>query len=551
MRNSGLVWAAVLNSRRSWAAAVRGSGLNRVVAAAAAMVLASAACTLLVDRNSAQCSVDSDCAKFGGHPTCQSGVCVPSGLGPADCFYGTPQQPNDFLNQCSTAACLPFDNCTSLGICGGAGDMDAGLVPPPPLEGGAVDGASAGGSEGGGNGDGDGDDAGSAVDADGATLPSCIDPSNGRSSVVVITGSSNFPPFLAKLAPLVLATGFTPIYQVTSSCTGVASILGSSHVITDPPPGPNAKYAAYYQQDGSSVSCLLGPGGAPVDVGESDTFASTCAGYAEPNGVDVATYLGPIQAMLFVVPGASQQQAISAEAAHEVFGSGQAGDGGLPWNNPNLYFVRNASTGTQQMIGRAIDVPPDQFWGVDRGTAANVDAEMRVITNPAIANQAIGIISADYYDEDRPNLLALGFQADEQECAYLPDSTLYTKDKQNVRDGHYPIWGPLHFFAAVANGVPVSAGAAAFVSVVSLPNLPQSFLDACIGSSLVPTCAMQVQRSSELGPLSVYTPPFSCSCYFEAQTNGAPSAGCTTCGGPSDCTDPDRPACNLGYCEAQ
>src|ERR1700678_1954918 len=231
--------------------------------------------------------------------------------------------------------------------------------------------------------------------------------------------------------------------------------------------------------------------------------------------------------MVFVVPGASTQQAISAEAARTVFGMGGDDGGAKPWTNPSLYFVRNQNTGTQQMIRKAIEVPPSAFWGIDRGSATAVDAELRVIADPTIANQAIGIISADYYDADRANLNALAFRAEGQDCAYLPDSTAFKKDKQNVRDGHYPIWGPVHFFTAVSSGVPVSPAAEAFVSVVSVPNLAQSLLHAFIASSLVPACAMQVQRSAELGPLSVYAPPFECGCYFEASVNGAGAAACT------------------------
>jgi hypothetical protein len=337
---------------------------------------------------------------------------------------------------------------------------------------------------------------------------------------------------------------------VTNSCAGVASVLGSTNVITDPLPGASAKYAQYFQKDGSAVSCSLGSEGATVDVGESDIFSSTCSGYGAP-GPGIAEYLGPIQAMTFVVPGVSAQQAISAEAARAVFGMGGDRDAGAPWTNPSLYFVRNQNTGTQQMIGKAINVPPSAFWGIDRGTAATVDSDLRVISDPTLANQSIGIISADYYDADRANLHALAFKAEGQDCAYLPDSTPFKKDKQNVRDGHYPIWGPIHFFAKVANGVPVSTAAASFVSIVSVPNLAQQLLDAFIGASLVPKCAMAVQRSAELGPLSAYSPPFQCGCYFDASLNGAAPAECTKCGTANDCGDPQRPACNLGYCEVQ
>jgi hypothetical protein len=265
----------------------------------------------------------------------------------------------------------------------------------------------------------------------------------------------------------------------------------------------------------------------------------------------VGEYLGPIQAMAIVVPGRSQEVAITAEAARAVFGMG--GGSAAPWTDPTLYFVRNANTGTQQQIGHAIDVPAGAFWGVDRGTASNVDALMKVITDPGTAEQAIGIISVDYYDSDRDNLRALAFEAPGQDCAYLPDSTQYKKDKRNVRDGHYPIWGPLHFFATVSGGVPTSPGAQAFASVVSVPNIPQALLDAFIGASLVPSCAMSVQRGSELGAMSSYSAPFQCACYFEASpdVSGSAPPGCTACNTANDCNDPARPACNLGFCEIQ
>lgn len=507
---------------------------------AAATLVTTGACTVLLDHDATQCQSDSDCAKFGEHPFCQQGVCVSSGLGPTGCFYGPPQQSSDFLNQCSTAQCLPFDNCQRLGLCNGQSNMSSPLVPPPAIEGGTMTPPPP-------------SDAGASADGGPATLPSCMDPTQGRSQVVYLTGSSNFPPLLAKLAPLVLAAGYTPVFQVTSSCRGVSSIFGtnaSDATISDPAPGPGAKYAAYYNADGSSVPCSLGPNGAQVDVGESDIFSTTCADYGPPGG-DVGEFLGPIQAMVFVVPGKSTQSAITAEAARAVFGMG--GTKASPWTDPSLYFVRNANTGTQQMIGHAISVPANAFWGVDRGTAANVDALMKVISDPTLANQAIGIISADFYDSDRDNLKALAFRAPGQDCAYLPDSTEFKKDKRNIRDGHYPIWGPVHFFARVSSGVPVSPGAQAFVSIVSVPNVPQKLLDAFIGSSLIPSCAMSVQRSSELGALSAYSPPFQCGCYFEASpaVNAAAPQGCQKCTTSNDCNDPTRPACNLGYCEVQ
>ena len=40
---------------------------------------AGSGCSLLVDHSTAQCKVDADCLRFGGHPICQSGVCVAIG----------------------------------------------------------------------------------------------------------------------------------------------------------------------------------------------------------------------------------------------------------------------------------------------------------------------------------------------------------------------------------------------------------------------------------------------------------------------------------------
>src|SRR5579872_1138735 len=104
--------------------------------AATGLLLTSAACSVLLDHDPTQCHTDGDCAHFGDHPYCQGGLCVSSGLGPAGCFYGTPTQPGEFLNQCTTAQCLSFDSCQH-GLCGDAGDLDAALVTPPPPEGGS------------------------------------------------------------------------------------------------------------------------------------------------------------------------------------------------------------------------------------------------------------------------------------------------------------------------------------------------------------------------------------------------------------------------------
>src|SRR5437764_140321 len=105
-------------------------------ATAAGLLFASVECTIFVDHDSQQCSSDSDCQVFGNHPVCRSGVCVSSGLGPADCFYGTPQTQAQFLNECTNAQCFGFDSCAH-NVCNG-NPIDAGLVPLPPPDAGMI-----------------------------------------------------------------------------------------------------------------------------------------------------------------------------------------------------------------------------------------------------------------------------------------------------------------------------------------------------------------------------------------------------------------------------
>src|SRR5262245_10464728 len=105
------------------------------------VLLVTAGCSFTLDKKTTQCSVDSDCDHFGGHPMCSQGVCVPSGLGPAGCFFGTPSNDTEFGSQCSTSDTIPYDNCGRLGLCdqaalGAAWNLTAtpanlGTIPPP------------------------------------------------------------------------------------------------------------------------------------------------------------------------------------------------------------------------------------------------------------------------------------------------------------------------------------------------------------------------------------------------------------------------------------
>lgn len=97
-------------------------------AALIALLLTAGACSLIVQRSTDQCQSDKDCEHFGGHPLCQQGLCVATGLGPPGCFYGDAGTADQIQNQCTTAQCLPFDNCMRLHLCNGAALPQ--LIPP-------------------------------------------------------------------------------------------------------------------------------------------------------------------------------------------------------------------------------------------------------------------------------------------------------------------------------------------------------------------------------------------------------------------------------------
>lgn len=130
---------------------------------------------------------------------------------------------------------------------------------------------------------------------------------------IVVSGSSAVGPFIQEMGK-VLAGTTTLIYQAQGSCTGVNAIVANA---------PITGTATYYDSTGTALSCDLAAAGTPVDVGMSDVFVESCTGQTAPAGV--GQFSGPVEAMLFVVPKASQQTAITAEEAFFVFGYGAAG----------------------------------------------------------------------------------------------------------------------------------------------------------------------------------------------------------------------------------
>ncbi|HEX3758633.1 MAG TPA: hypothetical protein VHW23_07995, partial [Kofleriaceae bacterium] len=353
---------------------------NRAVLCLGMLASLIAACSVLFDHDRDQCATSHDCEAFPGHPVCQAGVCIASHLGPDGCFFGTPSTSDQFANRCSTSSCEPFDNCARLGLCKSADQPPPAIAPPVP-------------------------DAGVAGDAPPPPPPpptACID---GSHPVVVVGGSTAVQPFLSVVAPLLAASSppFQIVYQPSGSCTGVDGLFSpdaAKHVVKD----IAGKPALLFNPDGTSQPCTFTTP-TTLDVAVSDVFASSCnASYAVSD--QIAEYLGPIQPMTFVVQSGSTEKSISAAMAHVVFGRGNTDPSSSPYGDPSLYFVRNASSGTQQMISRAISVDAKQWWGIDRGGSSAVRDQLEAVS-PSRANAALGILSTDFTDPERQRLRIL------------------------------------------------------------------------------------------------------------------------------------------------
>ena len=361
---------------------------------------------------------------------------------------------------------------------------------------------------------------------------------------VYIGGSTAVQPLLQSIAmPLSQANpAVSLIYQSVGSCVGVSDITT---------PSPEKATANYIAPDGTLTACTFPPTGINLDIGVSDVYATTCGGMV-PMGLK--DFYGPNQVMTFVVPLASTETSISADAAYTVFGFG----GGMypvnPWTDPTYYFIRKPTSGVINMISKATGLAPAKWMGVQEANGSNGVLADLTGMGATMANKAIGILATDLADSNRDKIKILAYQHTMQECGYLPDSDATHFDKINVRQGRYAIWGPLHLITAVdGNGNPMSANVGSVINYFTGSNVTaaqeQTILDAEIKAHVVPQCAMQVSRMDEDGAEASYQPPVPCGCYFDSKVGSAP-ASCKTCNGDGDCSG-GTPKCRYGYCEVQ
>lgn len=374
-----------------------------------------------------------------------------------------------------------------------------------------------------------------AVAADCAALP----------SPVYVTGSTAAKPLLAEIGKLMAGQSppATVVYLGQGSCTGVDAILSGTPVV-----GSANGALSYWDVSGVELKCDVAAPGVVAHVGISDVFATTC--FQLPGGLppSVADVLGPVQAMTFAAHKASIERAISAEAAYYIYGFG-AQSAVPPWTFDGLIFRRDAQSGTQRMIAAAIGVPPERWKGTATSSSGDLVMRLGTVNFP---DSSIGILSAEVAQDNRGTVRILAYQHFGQSCAVFPDRDEQSNDKSNVRNGLYPIWGPLHFFIQInASGYPTNARAGDVVGYLAGTRPTPAGVDLVkleAQRHAIPQCAMRVRRTQEMGPAMPFAPAGACGCYYEKVATGGSS--CKPCATSAECPA-GTPVCSYGYCEPQ
>ncbi len=321
---------------------------------------------------------------------------------------------------------------------------------------------------------------------------------------------------------------------------------------------PLSGTAIYYTPDGTQGTCNI-PTDVEIrsDLSAMDVGGATCLGGETPPDtlVEVPSY---VETLGFVVPRNSSQLAITATEAYYMlkFG-GEAEREVEPWTDPNFVLVRNPGSSTQLTIGANVGIAGTMWNGALTGHQGSSDVRDAVIAENSTGNaeKTIGILNSSKWEAAFEELRVLAFQPFNG-CigALYPDSTSTSRDKRNVRDGHYPIWTNLRFILRVDdagtvvtdNGEDAAARAELFVDLMT-GDAEVAGLDvagAVIGVGNIPSCAMHVGRQVDGGPIEPFEHPAPCDCFF-LEENGVAS-GCEPCDPGDDCGGGE---CRQGFCE--
>jgi ABC-type phosphate transport system substrate-binding protein len=488
--------------------------------------------------------------------------------GPADAggdaCLGNPQDKAQLESTCTGGACEPFDNATRNTNC-----TDGGTSCPAPPTPDAGSPAEAGSTDG-------------AADS-GPTYPSCFSLTQGPAggalpkTFVFATGSTAIQPYMARVAQVLESLSIeSVVYLGAGSCFGVNGMLNpQTNALAQI--GATATYYDPALDSSGNVqqgTCAIDDPTRLADLGISDVFPTTCVPALVSQGGlpnNLHDFYGPVQTMDMVVPATSPETSISSEAAYMVWGFG-SNSGVSPWTDSAFLLQRSASSGTQNMIAATIGLPAADWQGVPNKSSGSVLAAITNVadgkgidggpaSDPDTVKKTMGILASDVADSNRQTLKPLAFQDVGQSCGWYPDSTASSFDKANVRDGHYPIWGPSHLIAyADANGNETNAAVKTLIDAMDGRNsqvlMTLDVIAFYAKSHIIPTCAMHVQRADDGHDYQPYAPITACSCYYDLQATGQTS--CKSCSQDSDCAKAPGGATTcvkafgippVGYCE--
>ncbi len=362
---------------------------------------------------------------------------------------------------------------------------------------------------------------------------------------VIGVGGSASKPLIARVAAHLAGSTspLTVIYQSPGACFGISHYADNSTITGN---------ASYWTTDGVEHTCTLPTvTGVHPQFGMLGTNALLCSGItALPTGI--GEFDGPVTSWSFIVPTASSQTTISAEALYFIYGFGASAGGVTPWTIDSEIFGRNATSAAAIATSLLINVPVSRLINID---TSNNQGTVNAVSGATTPESAIGYVSTETTEAGtNPTLVrTLAYQHYGQSCGYWPGSTSTSFDRRNVRDGHYVPWSQYYFYAPVDSaGQIIDADTRTFVGYFTgdvTPPADVPILDDEIHNGNVPECAMRVWRDTDFGPLYSFVPPFSCTCHFELVATGAAPASCTACTTDAQCTSGSATHCRFGYCE--
>jgi hypothetical protein len=363
----------------------------------------------------------------------------------------------------------------------------------------------------------------------------------------------------------------TILYQKAPSCDLLASMYNQDGALLTPtatskqvnylPLSSDLDGGTWDPVKGKALTCAYTPGTDPqinASLGISALFTESCAGLTAPPTLSRVS--GPVQAYMLAVPKDQMQSAITAEEAYFLLGWHQgtaATDGQVtPWTDDQSVFIRKESpaTASTQLVWAAnLGLDPNKMKGIQGQQSSDVLGGLTMAAANGKTGQAIGILGIDVVEANTDTVKGLAFQAFHQKHAYYPNQTATSRDKQNVRDGHYTVWSPtVYVYKKDAGGGGPDPNARYLIDLVLGNALatPPDFdpIDGVAAAGLVPDCAMKVRRAFDGGDLSLYTPAQPCGCYFDSKVRSQVPASCTACSASEPCASG---TCRHGFCEAQ